>query len=87
MITLFKFYSPTCAPCKMMDSRLATLNDQDLIIKAIDVTDPSNKSTVEDCNIKSVPVLIITKLSELRRLEGVHPLSKVKEVINELRDL
>lgn len=88
MITIFKFYSDTCAPCKMLTERLASLlPDESLRIENIDVKDSANKDLVEECKITSVPVLLMAKREKFIRMDGVQPLSKIKEALDELRNL
>lgn len=87
MITVFKFYSDTCAPCKMLSTRMETIKDSDVTIIDVNVADETNKDLVEQCGIRAVPVLIFAKLEKFIRLDGVQPLSKINEVLNELRDL
>lgn len=61
MITLYKFYSPSCAPCKMVSLFLEGIFDRysniDLI--KIDATQECNKELVAKYSITNVPVLVL----------------------------
>ena len=67
---IYKFYSPTCGPCKVLERNLQKTN---LEYQSIDITDESNEELIEKYNIQSIPVLLKVDENgiELHRSKGV----------------
>lgn len=75
---IYKFYSPTCGPCKVLERNLQKTN---LEYQSIDITDESNEELIEKYNIQSIPVLLKVDENgiELYRSKGV----LVPDLLNE----
>lgn len=67
---IYKFYSPTCGPCKVLERNLQKTN---LEYQSIDITDDANEELIEKYNIQSIPVLLKVDENgiELYRSKGV----------------
>lgn len=52
---IFKFFSPTCGPCKVLDRNLKEAGIQ---YESIDVTDDANEELITKYGITSVPILL-----------------------------
>lgn len=52
---IYKFYSPTCGPCKVLDKNLQEAGIQ---YESIDITDDNNEELITKYNIISMPTLL-----------------------------
>lgn len=69
---LVKFSSPTCGPCKAVASIIASISEDDRFESVsfwdVNVTDPANAELVRTLNIRSVPVVVLVKDGQNRRI-------------------
>lgn len=54
---VYKFYSPTCGPCKVLEKNL---QESGIEYESIDITKEENDELVTKYNIMSIPTLIKT---------------------------
>lgn len=82
MKKILKFYSETCAPCKVMNKKLKELKDVE--IQDIDITDNSNESLLNKWKIRSVPTIEILAEDNtlLAEFKGITSIEKIQEVID-----
>lgn len=67
---LFKFYSPTCAPCRAIEPSLATICE-DKKIERFNINIDDSPEVIQDFGIKSVPtVILFEEGKELGRFIG-----------------
>lgn len=88
MLTLVKFYSDTCAPCKVLAPVIEQLNDSedDLIVTNVNISD--NPGLVQQHFVRAVPTSILFKDGiEVSRKVGPGSLSEFKDWLNEYRAL
>jgi glutaredoxin len=52
---IYKFYSPTCGPCKVLEKNL---QESGIEYESIDITKEENEELVTRYNITTVPMLI-----------------------------
>lgn len=82
MKKVFKFYSNTCGPCKVMTSQVDKLENVE--INNIDINDDNNDALIEKYNIKSIPTVVV--VSEDGNVEksfrGIVPSNEIQEVID-----
>jgi thioredoxin 1 len=89
MLTILKFYSTTCAPCRVLNPILHDLQEeypQRFNLVEINVDNLSFEkdlpTTAETYNIMSVPTLIFLKdTKEIDRLTGSISKSKLQETL------
>ena len=82
---IYKFFSPTCGPCKVLARNLEKANVAPI---AVDITDEDNAPLVEKYQVKSIPTLVIesedgkliSKSSKL--LNPIQITDFIKEAIN-----
>ncbi len=82
MKKVLKFYSETCAPCRVMSKTLKELKNAK--VQDVDVTDESNSDLLDKWKIIAVPTVVVlseddTLLAEFR---GVTPIEKIQEVVD-----
>lgn len=69
---LIKFSSPTCGPCRSagiaVDRIAADERFSGVSFWEIDVTDPGNSDLVRQLSIRSVPVVVVVKDGENRKI-------------------
>lgn len=77
-ITILKFYSKSCTPCKLLTSILKELNIEH---QSIDIADEKNDDLVSKYNIRNVPVLIKVdeQGNEIGKLQGFQGSKIIKE--------
>jgi len=88
MLTLVKFYSDTCAPCKVLAPVIEQLNDSedDLIVTNVNISD--NPGLVQQHFVRAVPTSILFKDGiEVSRKVGPGSLSEFKDWLDEFRNL
>lgn len=80
---IYKFYSPTCGPCKVLEMNFKKANIIDYY--NVDVTLEENENLLEKYTISTVPVILKTKEdgTEIKRFKGVLTPDKLKEWCNE----
>lgn len=77
---LYKFYSKTCTPCKVLSGFLSKMElPPDVELAEIDVQDPEGKDLVEAYGIISVPTLMFPNG---KRLVGLQDTAKIKQWIH-----
>lgn len=76
---ILKFYSETCGPCKVLESKLKNYPHEN-----INIEEESNDELVEKYNIKSVPTTIIldTNNEEIKRFPGIFDTSFLDKLLN-----
>lgn len=71
-IHLVKFSSPTCGPCKAVKGIVDCISGDDRFSDVsfweVNVTDPTNSDLVRTLNIRSVPVVVLVKDGENRKI-------------------
>jgi thioredoxin-like negative regulator of GroEL len=68
---LYKFYSPSCQPCKVLTNILNSLpNNPDISLVPIDVTDPENFFLVQSYSVQRVPTLAFSKDKSIEGLRS-----------------
>lgn len=72
----YKFYTPTCVPCKVLSNTL-TRNKlpPDIEIVEIDATSDENKELVARWEVTAVPTMV--RLSDGNKFTGNIPFSKI----------
>ena len=69
---LVKFSSPTCGPCRTVAGIIDHIASDDRFEEVsfwdVNVTDPVNSDLVRTFNIRSVPVVVLVKDGENRRI-------------------
>jgi len=69
---LVKFSSPTCGPCRaaaiVVDRISEDARFSDISFWEVNVADPSNGEMVRQLNIRSVPVVVVVKDGENRKI-------------------
>lgn len=81
-MTILKFYSDNCTPCKTLSS---LLDGENFPIQAVNIkTEP--EATIK-YNVRKVPTLVFVneEKEEVHRLMGVTSSEKVKEILDELQ--
>jgi len=67
-----KFSSPTCGPCRAVASIMDHISGddrfQDVSFWDVNVTDPANSELVSTLSIRSVPVVVLVKDGENRKI-------------------
>ena len=82
-IEILKFYTPTCAPCRMVTKLLEKLIEtkKDIIVTPIDATEDIEK--VDEYNVCSTPTLIFLKDgTEYKRTLGMLTLKELEEIVD-----
>lgn len=79
---ILKFFSPTCGPCKVMESNLKAV---DIPYEDIDATDENNDPLVEKYHIRNIPTIIMVNEvdEEVKRFTGVMSPEQLKSWIKE----
>lgn len=67
---ILKFFSPTCGPCKIMESNLKAAG---ISYEDIDATDENNDPLVEKYHIRNIPTIIMVNEAdkEVKRFTGI----------------
>lgn len=75
---IYKFFSPTCGPCKVLERNLQASG---LEYQSIDITDETNEELINKYNIQSIPVLLKVddEGKELYRSKGVLSVDLIKK--------
>ena len=78
---IYKFFSPTCGPCKVLELSFQKIGIE---YKNIDATLDENESILNKFNVTTVPVVIKTDDNdiELKRFHGVKTAQQLKDWIN-----
>lgn len=81
-MTILKFFSKTCGPCKWMSNVLS--NIKGAYIEDIDIEEDSNSELVERYGVKSIPTLIFVDNdgSVITELRGIVPLEKIQSIVD-----
>lgn len=88
MLSLVKFYSKTCAPCKTMEPIVAQVVDssEDVIVSNVDIAD--NPGLVQEHFVRAVPTFILFKEGiEISRRAGSCTLGEFTGWIDEFRNI
>lgn len=82
MKRILKFYSETCAPCKVMGKRLAELKNVE--IQEVNINDEDNESLLDEWKIRAVPTIIVLEEDNtlLQKFSGITPIEKIQGVID-----
>lgn len=84
---IYKFYSSTCGPCKVMTDNLNKISEiQDIIIN-VNIEDENVDNLIDKYQIYSIPQIIITDDNdkEISRIKGIQSIDKIKQVIENAR--
>lgn len=79
---VLKFYSPSCGPCRVMESNL---KKADIAYEDIDVTDENNDPLVEKYGIRNIPTIVKIDDAgeELAKFTGIKSAEQLKIWIDE----
>lgn len=79
---VLKFYSPSCGPCRVMESNL---KKADIAYEDIDVTDENNVPLVEQYGIRNIPTIVKVDDvgEELAKFTGIKSAEQLKIWIDE----
>lgn len=88
MVEVWKFYSPSCGPCRVVGSALNKLQEdlagKPVEFKSVDVTEGDGKSLADQLVISSVPVVIVKKDGEVvEQFIGCKRYSEYRNAIEE----
>lgn len=80
MKKILKFYSESCAPCKVMSNKLKEL---DVEVKDIDIADDSSIDLCNKYSIRTVPTIIVLDENDelVSIFKGIVPIENIKEVL------
>jgi thiol-disulfide isomerase/thioredoxin len=77
-----KFSSPTCGPCRAVAGIISHIEEDDrfsdVAFWEVNVTDPANSDLVKTLNIRSVPVVVIVKDGENRKIVVGGDITEIK---------
>ena len=78
---IIKFYSPSCGPCKVLDTNLKNANIE---YESVNVYADENAELVDKYSIRNIPTLI-KELDgvESKRFTGIMSVEQLKEWCNE----
>lgn len=77
MVTIFKFFSPTCGPCKALDMNLKAAG---IDYTSINAADPDSEELLDKYEIHSIPTLVKVEGNKiLDKFTGVMTVDKLKE--------
>lgn len=81
MKEVLKFSANWCGPCQMLGMTIKSLEDNVIPIREIDIDEDLDMAA--KFNIRSVPTMVMLENgSEIKRVSGALPLTKVKEFLN-----
>lgn len=77
---ILKFYSPTCGPCKVLESQLKELGIE---YTNINISDSNKGDIISKYSIRAVPTLLVvdSELKEIRRHVGLFKQGELEEFI------
>lgn len=85
-MTILKFYSPTCMPCKLVTKILEDLNiDNDIEIIDLDITEEHNEYNVKKRNVTTLPCVFFLSEDTTREVRWLWPDNLYKQYFNELK--
>lgn len=80
MKKILKFYSESCAPCKVMSNKLKGL---DVEVKDIDIADGDNIDVCNKYSIRTVPTIIVLDENDelVSTFKGIVPIEDIKKAL------
>lgn len=83
-LVIVDFWTPWCAPCKMLSPILANLEHENPELGVVKINGEENHELVVKYSISSVPTLIFFQNEkEVERMVGMRSQSKIQEKIDE----
>lgn len=81
MITILKFFSPTCGPCKALDNNLKAA---EINYTSINAADPNSSDLLDKYEIHSIPTLVkVDGDKVIDKFTGIMTVDKLKEWVND----
>jgi len=88
LLSLVKFYSDSCEPCKLLTKTLKEYSEKYPEVTITEVNAPKNMNLVQEHQVQAVPTLLIFKNGfEVKRIVGNAPLNVLENILNEFRDI
>lgn len=80
MKKILKFYSESCAPCKVMSNKLKEL---DIEVKDIDIAEDDNIELFNKYKIMTVPTIVVLDENDelVSTFKGIVPIEDIKEAL------
>ena len=78
---ILKFYSPTCGPCKVVETKLTSENIEHI---NIDVTLEENEDVLRKYNITTIPTIVVVDGNKIVRKYNRIPTAEQFKTIKEL---
>lgn len=78
---ILKFYSPTCGPCKVVETKLTS---EDIEHTNIDVTLEENEDALRKYNITTIPTIVVVDGNKMVRKYNGIPTAEQFKTIKEL---
>ncbi len=83
MIKIFKFFSKSCGPCKVMSNHLKKVTDVPVI--DVDIMEDENDLIVQKYNVRAVPTIaVIDEDRVIKEFKGVVPEDDFLKEINSI---